>query len=182
MSKKFNVDDYKGKYVMHCKTEEEAKDFCRVLHEAGRKWSSGDSYAKETYWNVDSIFTTLGWVGSERYYYFNEGTFSIKPEFCTNHTILEWSDFMDKEFTLSDLKNFDIVLRRDGDVRILIGEYFIDKNGCMTGPRSRYYQDLCSYYDNDEDIVAIIRPVTIEDMSFDAFEKKLGRLVYERDE
>jgi hypothetical protein len=34
----------------------------------------------------------------------------------------------------------------------------------------------------DRDIMAVIRPVTIEDMSFDAFEKKLGRLVYEREE
>ena len=25
---KFNFDDYKGKYVMHCKTREEARSFC----------------------------------------------------------------------------------------------------------------------------------------------------------
>ena len=27
---KFNIDDYKGEYAMHCKTEEEAKDFCNL--------------------------------------------------------------------------------------------------------------------------------------------------------
>lgn len=27
----FNIEDYKGDFVMHCKTEEEAKDFCRYL-------------------------------------------------------------------------------------------------------------------------------------------------------
>jgi hypothetical protein len=31
----FNIDDYKGKYVMHCKTEEEAEVFCRYLVSIG---------------------------------------------------------------------------------------------------------------------------------------------------
>ena len=26
---KFNIDDYKGKYAMHCKTKEEAEDYAR---------------------------------------------------------------------------------------------------------------------------------------------------------
>ena len=33
--KKFNWDEFKNKdnkIVMHCKTEEEAKDFCRQMH------------------------------------------------------------------------------------------------------------------------------------------------------
>jgi hypothetical protein len=28
----FNIDDYKGKYVMHCKTKEEARSFCDYFH------------------------------------------------------------------------------------------------------------------------------------------------------
>lgn len=40
----FNLNDYKGEYVMRCKTKEEAESFCRFLHQNGRKWSSGDSY------------------------------------------------------------------------------------------------------------------------------------------
>jgi len=28
---KFNIDDYKGNYVMHCKSLEEATDFCNYL-------------------------------------------------------------------------------------------------------------------------------------------------------
>ena len=37
--KEFDFGNYKGRYAMHCKTEEEAKEFCKVMHEAGRKWS-----------------------------------------------------------------------------------------------------------------------------------------------
>ena len=39
---KFNIDNYKGKYVMHCKTEEEAKIFCKYLHSIGRMWNNGN--------------------------------------------------------------------------------------------------------------------------------------------
>ena len=35
----FRFEDYKGDYVMWCKTEEEAKDFCRVMYESGRQVS-----------------------------------------------------------------------------------------------------------------------------------------------
>ena len=40
---RFNIEDYKGNYVMHCKTEEEAEIFCKYLHSIGRTWSTGVS-------------------------------------------------------------------------------------------------------------------------------------------
>ena len=46
---KFNIEDYKGKYAMHCKTEEEAKDFCAYLGGIGRKWCDGGSYDRTNY-------------------------------------------------------------------------------------------------------------------------------------
>ena len=36
--KEFNINDFNGKVAMHCKTEKEANDFCKVLHENGRRW------------------------------------------------------------------------------------------------------------------------------------------------
>lgn len=33
---KFNINKYMGNYAMHCKTEEEAKIFCRYLDSVGR--------------------------------------------------------------------------------------------------------------------------------------------------
>ena len=41
---KFNLNDYQDNYVMHCKTKEEAENFCRFLHQNGGKWCTGDSY------------------------------------------------------------------------------------------------------------------------------------------
>lgn len=32
--------------MVHCKTEEEAKDFCKQMHEHGMKWCNGESYLK----------------------------------------------------------------------------------------------------------------------------------------
>lgn len=86
---KFNIDNYKGKYVMHCKTEEEAKTFCKYLHNIGHMWSSGDSYLSENYWSFYKAstcynFNTDGYGNKQ--YYEEEG-----------YTILEMEDFMDKE-------------------------------------------------------------------------------------
>ena len=64
---KFNIEDYKGSYVMHCKTEEETKDFCGYLDSINRKWISGLSYEDNTKWDVHK---------QDTYYYFNEGCFS----------------------------------------------------------------------------------------------------------
>ena len=82
---KFNFADYKGKYAMNCKTEEEAQEFCRLMHEDGRKWFSGDSYLEIINWG-DYSETTV--------FYFNEGTFG-DTDYAKKggYTILEWADF-----------------------------------------------------------------------------------------
>lgn len=181
MSKKINLDDYKGKYVIHCKTEEEAKDFCRVLHEAGRKWNDGESYLECTFWDLSVLNSSF--FGDTRYYQFNDGLYTTRPVFVRDYTILEWSDFMNKEFTKDDLRDFDIVLRRDGEVRVVLRNHFVNKDFYSTGI-CRYNNDLTWIKDSrtPQDIIKVIRPTVISDLSFDAFEKNLGRLVYERDE
>jgi len=80
---KFNFDKYPGKYAMRCKTEEEAKEFCKVMHEAGRKWRNGDASLKYTNW----------WdCKGETVYYFNEGMYGAIQE-AQDYKILEWSEF-----------------------------------------------------------------------------------------
>lgn len=62
---KFNFDMWKDKKVcMHCKTEEEAKDFCRVMHEAGLRWCDGKTYIYST------KFKRYGCVNGEPILYF----------------------------------------------------------------------------------------------------------------
>ena len=176
MSKKFDLEKYKGHFVMCCETEEEANDFCRVLHEAGRKWSAGQSYKEDSYWYNPLHDTSL-----PIYYKFNEGIWSQSKWCCDGYITLFWCEFMNKEFTKADLRNGDVVLRRNGDVEIHIKGRFVDESGLACG--SIYLeQDLTHMDDCGRDIMAVRRPNDISDMSFDAFEKELGRLVYERDE
>lgn len=107
---KFNLNDYQGKYAMHCNTKEEAESFCRFLHQNGRRWGCGHSYLQFDNWDRFKIDTI---------YYFNLGTYSRVK--YVNYVILEWSDFMENaetvsEFTLDDLKYGDFVKFEDGSV------------------------------------------------------------------
>lgn len=162
---KFNINDYPGKYVMHCKSVEEAKNFRDYMESIGRP-----------------ILTSLS-----RYYglyvnFFNKGTWETK-EYAKKegYTILEWSDFMNKEFTKADLKTGDVVMHRNGETHIVNRELdmLIGKDG---------WTDLCNLDDNlicthsDWDIIAIRRPVVKSDCQFIAFEYEFGYLVYERKE
>lgn len=86
----FDFDAWEGKDVcMHCKTEEEAEDFCNELNKAGLRWSSGNSY--------------LSWSCFEPYkeqtcYCFNKGTYdSTVSAKDKGYTILEWSDYRSTE-------------------------------------------------------------------------------------
>lgn len=38
------IQDLKENEVIHCETEQEAKDICKMMHELGMSWSTGESY------------------------------------------------------------------------------------------------------------------------------------------
>ena len=172
---KFFIDEYKGKYVMHCKTEAEAIDFCKYLHEHGRKWVTGRSYL---------FGSCYDYYEQDTAYNFNEGTYSPIDFFERNgYTILEWSDFMDKPFTKENLRTGDVILRRDGDVEIVNCELgmFIRRD-CLWNDLVAIADDLSSTVMGDCDIIAVRRPKDKGDCTFDAFKMKRGILVYEREE
>lgn len=113
---RFNIEDYKGKYVMHCKTEEEAEIFCEYLHSIGRTWGNGDSYKDDI---RDRIYAMYG---AETCFEFNIGRYGSKQcyEEEEGYTILEMEDFMDKEkkeFNYSNKNSID----HTGDVFKLLG-------------------------------------------------------------
>lgn len=121
--KKFNWDEFKNKenrIAMHCKTEAEAKDFCKIMHEHGMEWRDGESY--------------LEYTGYERYLsktcYSGDGWFA-DYDFCESegYKILEWSDYMNKEFTKADLKDGMVVEQGNGNRYLLLGETFVNKSG-----------------------------------------------------
>jgi hypothetical protein len=172
---KFEINDYKGNYAMHCKTEAEAKSFCKYLHEHGRRWNDGGHYKNSTQWEI---------YGADTIYFFDEGMFGHinGGSSLDGYTILEWSDFMDNTFAKGNLKTGDVILRRNGEVEIVNRELkmFIRKEGWNS------FDDECEdlttrYPDNGWDIIAVRRPIEPSDCRFRAFELKLGTLVYERE-
>lgn len=86
----FDFDAWKDKNVcMHCRTREEAEDFCREMDRAGLRWSSGTSYLKMSCFNAYKDLTC---------YYFNEDAYdSIVRAKGKGYTILEWSDYRGTE-------------------------------------------------------------------------------------
>lgn len=107
---KFNIDNYKGRYAMHCKTYDEAVDFCNYLHSTGRGWISGRSYYEYTNWEKYKTKTI---------YYFNEGSYCEINLVNQGYTVLEWGDFMSKkeEVNCSNKTGID----RSKDVFKLLG-------------------------------------------------------------
>lgn len=93
---KFNIDNYKGKYVMHCKTYDEAVNFCNYLHSMGRCWINGRKYYEYTNWERYKTKTI---------YYFNKGSYGEIDLVNQGYTVLEWSDFMDMEKETASLNN-----------------------------------------------------------------------------
>ena len=173
---KFDINNYNGNYAMHCKTEEEAKDFCNYLHKIGRRWITGGSYAQTTCYEE---------YKGDTIYYFNKGTYgSICTYFLFNSTtkILEWSDYMNKEFTKADLKTGDVVLRRNGDVEIVIKEHNVLIRPRECNRLDDFNEDLTHSFLNSGDVVTVRRPKIPTDCQFSAFKEKRGTLVYERKE
>ena len=122
--RKFNWDEFKdedNKIAVHCKTEEEAKDFCKRMHEHGMKWRDGDSYLEHTEYGRYLSKTC----------YTGDGGFAC-CDFCASegYKILEWSDYMQKEFTKADLKDGMVVEQRDGSMYLVLAGKAVRKGRC----------------------------------------------------
>ena len=117
---RFDINNYKGKYVMHCKTEEEAREFCDYLHSIGRTWGDGECYKSKHKWHCEKEKTC---------YNFNDGLYASKYYYIQqDYTILEWSDFT-TEFTKADLKDGMVVEYNNGQRRLVFGDKLIGNKG-----------------------------------------------------
>ena len=174
---KFNIKDYPGKYVMHCKTKEEAISFCNYLHSIGRKWCTGTSYVNNDYYGAH---------GNKTAYAFNEGAYSgvdyYKFEAEDEYIILEWEDFMEKTFTKANLKTGDIIKQRNGAIGVINRqlEMITCKNGGWID-LDRFNGDLTNQWSKEFDIVLVRRPKAKADCNFDAIRQEWGELVYDRE-
>lgn len=146
--RKFNWNEFKNKdnkIAVHCKTEEEAKDFCKQMHEHGMKWCTGKSYIEKTNYEGykgETCYAGCGMFSSYRYYN-SEG-----------YTILEWSDCTQKEFTKSDLKDGMVVEYNDNSFgkRLVVGDFLIGEDG---------YADLGDYNENLKNVVSDLEIVRV---------------------
>lgn len=152
--KKFNWNEFKNKdnkIAVHCKTEEEAKDLCKQMHEHGMKWCNGESYLKNTNYNAHNKGTC----------YYGNGEF-LSRVFAEkyNYKILEWSDYMQKKFTKSDLKDGMVVEYRCKDYgkRMVVGNMLIGEEGSHR--LEAYENDLTQGYAKSQ--LSIIRVYKIK--------------------
>lgn len=168
----FDFKRWENKRVaVHCATKEEAIDFCKKMYLLRRRWKSGESYRK-TYW--DEL--------KENTCYDIEGEFSSITYYKNrDYIILEWKDYMNN-FKKSDLKNGDIIVRRNGSVEIACVEtdVLITENG-NTNLLEYIEEDLTSSYSENFDIVEVYRPEEPLQCSFLRGEFQEGNLVYYRE-
>ena len=118
---KFNWDEFKNeenKIAVHCKTEIEAENFCRKMHEHGMRWCDDESFLKTTEYATheeETCYSGSGTIGSFTYL------------IGKGYKILEWSDYMQKEFTKADLKDGMVVEQRDGDMYLVLAGMVVGK-------------------------------------------------------
>lgn len=175
---KFDYKDYvDGDYVINCKTYEEAKTYVRYMKWHNRRTMDADIWIRSSYGDRFCFNVNYGLYGTRAYY--ERGRYTI-----LEFEDFDWSDFMKKEFTKADLKNGDVIKRRDGSVQIIC----IDVGTCICQTGNHYdrlsdLKDDLTHDDNrDGDIIAVRRPLKPMHCCFDAFDIDFGDLIYERKE
>lgn len=174
MKKQFDWDKFKReKIAVHCKTEEEAKDFCREMHEQGMKWNNGDTYLKHTCYRHYKEKTCYAACGC-----YCDYDFFIRQR----HTILEWSDYMQKkEFTKADLKDGMVVEGQRGIIGFVLIDKILYENGWNS--LALWKEDLTCNHDDDFDIIKVYKIKTeyVFELS-DILNIENLELIWERDE
>lgn len=162
---KFNINSYKGTYVMHCETQEELFKFYDYLHSVGKKWFFGGSY-KDFRPTVDGARRPIC------YLYFNDGTFGSYNN--TIYTVLNFKDFDWSDSNMERKFEFNI-----GDkVRVAKTDYKLKKpyigkiftiesvNPNPWRPTEHYGFDskLCGYVFDAEELILVEKRFTKADL------------------
>ncbi|WP_270386899.1 hypothetical protein [Blautia hansenii] len=173
--KEFNWEEFldkNNKIAVHCKTEEEAKDFCNQMYEHGMKGVGEWDYSSNTFWYYYRNNTCYG----------NHGTYGTTYHFNEHsYTILEWSDYMKKEFTKADLKDGMVVEYRKGNRFLVFGHKLLSSN--YFDFTNNIADDLTDkkYKDKDFDIMKVYK-VNIENVKrlSDILKHENLELIWER--
>lgn len=86
----FNFEEHKGRLeVVHCKTIQEAKQWCQFMHNNGLTWYDGTNYLKNNEWDYYKENTC---------YFFNERSVcDIRYVVTIGYTIIEFSSLINKK-------------------------------------------------------------------------------------
>lgn len=176
----FDIEKYKGRYVMHTATKEQYDEFCAYLDSIGKHWMTGKSPVEEYNYDVYKEDTCINFNNSNNCIAFSY----VSIYKASKHTILEMEDFTmpKKPFTKANLKTGDFVKRRDGSIRMALVEagVLIGANG--TDYLEHYNNDLTRENVRCYDIMTVHRPVNKCDYTFSFRITQCGTLVYERKE
>lgn len=128
----FNWEDFKNnKIIVHCKTEEEAKDFIKKCYNNNLTWMGGDintTYCSE--YN-DIYYTYTGYIS----YSCSINRYKNLYNENGRYLILEWGDYMEctsETFTKDMLENGMIVELNNGEKRFVLNEKLIDEHGSIS--------------------------------------------------
>ena len=125
------VTDLKANECIHCETEDKANAICKLMHEAGLKWKSGDSYLsinnydihnKNTcYFPTDGQYDELSYAKQEKYKIYKAEKFlnqntevmstvvNINPD--TSEINITPKEGFEIDLENSDLKNGKVILK-----------------------------------------------------------------------
>ena len=166
--------DKNNNIAVHCKTEEEAKDFCKQMDLHGLKWGSGESYLK---------VNNYRWIQSETCYS-NKGEYD-EVKYYEDHyyRILEWSDYM--QVSPKDiLKPGYIVELRSGYYYICLpyteGYAFI--KAFVNPVNLKYYDNELNHKDNNDLDVMKIYGLAKYDVDILCYSSRERLLLWKRDE
>lgn len=158
---KFDINNYKGKYVMHCKTEEEAREFCDHVRNNNNPSIVFRMYGKNTCFRLNSN------SHASKNFYEEHG-----------YTILEWSDFT-TEFTKADLKDGMVVKLANGDKYFILNNRILDDYGYLS--LSEYNANL-EYRDDKSHKYTIKKVYKVDAYDLDVLDDNYHALIWERKE
>lgn len=169
--KKFDINNYKGRYAMHCNTARKSEQFRIYLSSTGRCWTDGASYREIDYWNT---------FKENLVYYFNEGTCGSSDwtQNSQDYTILEFDDFIWEDFCSYEVG--DVVELKNEDRFFIINEkYGINPGGSIN--LNDYYatgENKCDFRSSIVKVYKIDTSLKLADI-FDIFHEKNLSLVWE---
>lgn len=138
--------DKNNKIAVHCKTEEEAIDFCRQMDAHGMRWNSNRSYIDINYYNTYK----------EKTCYSNQGEYRrIDGDYKeNNYKILEWSNYMIKD-PIDYLEYGYVVEFENGGLGMYMpsqnGDCFVLYPGGYSCEYLKYFKDINNLkHDNKE--------------------------------